>query len=356
MRSVNTVGRDYPPIRDKEGTLLGIVLIFRDITERRDMERTLQEQQTILQTLFDHIPVLVAFFDTTGQLKWGNREWQRVLGWSLEELHSPQRMAELTLDLAQPQEPGAIAKWAAPVWQDIMLRDKDGRLLAISWAQVRLSDGTRIGIGQDITHRKAQETDIQARNQRLEQAMQETEHRVKNNLHSVAALLDLQVLAHPEAVPVQELTRVRTHVTALAAIHDLLTQDVKAGRLLNLISARAMLQKLLPLLQETVGAPRIQWSAEEVSLPIKQSMSLVVVINELVTNAIKHGGQNVELKLARSEDQVTLEVCDDGPGFPQAFPPITAGGFGLEQVGSAHRQGGTDTGSKNTLPNTSGWL
>ena len=81
---------------------------------------------------------------------------------------------------------------------------------------VRLSDGTSIGIGKDVTQRKRAEAlteqhmaQIETLNQRLLQAMRETDHRVKNNLQSIAALLDIQIMDHVEAVPVQELTQVQ---------------------------------------------------------------------------------------------------------------------------------------------------
>ncbi len=68
---------------------------------------------------------------------------------------------------------------------------------------VLLSDGTSIGIGQDITQRKRAEiamgehtTHVEWRNLRMEQAMRESDHRVKNSLQAVAALLDMQVMAY----------------------------------------------------------------------------------------------------------------------------------------------------------------
>ena len=71
---------------------------------------------------------------------------------------------------------------------------KDGRVFDLSWATVGLSDGSRIGIGQDITERKRTEAltgqqtaQIETRVRRLGQAMRETDHRIKNNLQSIAA-------------------------------------------------------------------------------------------------------------------------------------------------------------------------
>ncbi len=331
------------PIRDKAGQLIGVVLIFRDVTERRKIELTVAEQQEILQTLFDHIPVIVTFLDENAQFRWVNREWTRVVGWSLAELQAPERQFAFSpyavvQGIEGASEPAAaLAPQPVLGWRDFQLEVKDGRVLDISWATVRLSDGTSIGIGQDITQHKYQEAQIQARNRRLKQAMQETDHRVKNNLQSVAALLDMQILANEEAVPVKELTQVRMHIITLASIHDMLTHDVKEDTVLSLISAKEALHKLLPMLQKIVGQQRILWSADEVYLPIKHGMSLAVLINELITNAVKHGGQQIELRLDVFEEQVTLEVCDDGPGFPQAFHPSTAASFGLELVETVGR-------------------
>src|SRR5579862_4728488 len=69
-RSIDDSGA---PIRDASGALVGVVLIFRDVTEKRASERTVREQRDILQTLFDHLPLLVAFFDAQGTFKWVNR-------------------------------------------------------------------------------------------------------------------------------------------------------------------------------------------------------------------------------------------------------------------------------------------
>lgn len=193
------------------------------------------------------------------------------------------------------------------------------------------------GLIQEMVKRQEAEGQIEALNQRLQQAMRETDHHVKNNLQSIAALLDLHIMANSDAVSVEELTQLRMHIKTLASIHDMLTQDVKSDPTASFMSARGALQKLLPMLQQVVGTERIQWSADEVYLPIKKGMSLVMLINELVCNAVKHGGHRVEVQLALSETSITLEVRDDGPGFPEGFNSRTEGHFGLELIESVSR-------------------
>ena len=333
------------PIRDNDGHLMGIVLIFRDVTDRRKNEIVLQEQKAILQTLFDHLPVIVTFLDEAAQFKWFNNEWMRVIGWSLEEMRVPERLHEFYSYLPNVPTTAPLSVQLASIgWRECQLKVKDGRLLHLSWSTVRLSDGTSIGIGQDITERKRSEAvkhqrllSVEARNRRLEQAMKETDHRVKNNLQQVAALLDMQMIDHAEAVPLSELMQVRMHILTVASVHDLLVQDIKGEKAASLLSIRHALEKLLPMLQKVVGEERIMWTVADVRLPIKQGMSLAVLINELVTNAVKHGGRRIELTLGLTEGKMTLVVCDDGPGFTEAFHPNTAAQFGLELVESVGR-------------------
>ena len=344
------------PIRNKIGSLIGVVLIFRDVSERHKSEQTLHEQQEILQTLFDHIPVIVTFLDKQHQCKWVNREWTRILGWSLEDMRDSEHLKSFAPCLFEDQDTANPSpQRLAPGWRDLTLTVKEGHAVDLSWTAVFLSDGTSIGIGKDITQRKRAEaltgehtTQIETRNLRLEQAMRESDHRVKNNLQAVAALLDMQVMTHEGTVPVQELTQIRTHIQTLASIHDMLVADVKEAGAVKAMSAKEALQKLLPMLQQIVGKQRIQWTADEVFLPVKQGISLAVLINELINNAVKHGGQKVELHLAVVEKDVTLEVRDDGPGFPLPFSPLTSANFGLELVESVGR---LDLGGRTTYEN-----
>ncbi len=333
------------PILSKDGNLIGVVLIFRDITEKRKGEQTRQEQLEILQTLFDHIPVIVTFLDPDQKFKWVNREWSRVVCWSLEELDDPACAAHIA-PLFTPNEG----------WRDYTLTVKDGHSLELAWAMVRLSDGSSIGIGKDITQRKQDETNISARatkletdNRRMQQAMRETDHRVKNNLQLIVSLLDMQTQEGERVAPQQKLLQVRMHIQTVSAIHNLLVESKhESVGDSNTVSAKDALESLLPMLQQIVGERRIDWSVEDVQLPIKQGLSLAVLINELVSNAVKHGGQHVNLRLGVSDKAVTLEVKDDGPGFLLPFDPFTQSHFGLDLVESV---GQIDLGGKTTYEN-----
>ncbi len=119
-----------------------------------------------------------------------------------------------------------------------------------------------------VRHLEFTET-AEAKAEQLQQAMRETDHRVKNNLQILGAMLDMYVMEHHDTVPVNDLIALRMHIKTLASIHDLLVHNVQHDPAASLMSVQAMLRKLMPMLQQVMGTQHTEWSAEEVQLPIK---------------------------------------------------------------------------------------
>jgi PAS domain S-box-containing protein len=165
------------------GIALDISDSYRQATQRKQQEKALQQQKELLQTIFDHIPVMVAFHDANGQIQLINRELERVLGWSLAELDCRDL---LTFCYPNPKSRQRVVKHllaATGEWQDFKTRTREGYVLDTSWASIRLSDGTSISIGQDVTKRKRTEEVLRSLTQQqrvkalqLEQALTELQH------------------------------------------------------------------------------------------------------------------------------------------------------------------------------------
>ena len=185
---------------------------------------------------------------------------------------------------------------------------------------------------RDFTLRKQHEERIEALNTRLEWAMTETHHRVKNNLQIISAMIDIQSLGRGDFVPVSEYQRLSGQVRALAAVHDLLTADTKAGGDATMISLPVLLETLFSLLRSTEGMYRIETQLEEVRVSSGQGSSLALIVHELVTNAVKHANGKVRITLSKQKGNISLEVCDDGPGFPEGFQLNRSTKAGLELV------------------------
>lgn len=137
------------------------------LQEHQKTEKRLLAQSELLQTIVDHIPLCLSFFNPQGQLQLINREWERVLGWTLEELQEGDILSRFYPDPSDREQAWRFIQQANQEWQDFKTRVKDGRVIDTNWANVRLSDGSLIGIGQDITERKQTENLLRSTQERL---------------------------------------------------------------------------------------------------------------------------------------------------------------------------------------------
>ena len=126
-----------------------------DVTRRRCVERQVRRQRELLKKFFDRIPLVVVIFDSQGRIKMVNREWHRVLGWD-----STGRISEILKAVIRIRTTAA----RRPRTSRGRRRDErlarlrgDGRTLTFSSAVFVLSDGARVGIGQDVTEKRASE-------------------------------------------------------------------------------------------------------------------------------------------------------------------------------------------------------
>ncbi len=162
---------------------------------------------------------------------------------------------------------------------------------------------------------------------RLANAVRETNHRVKNSLQVVAALLDMHLIEGREGINRAELRRLVSQIRAIAAVHDFLSHESQDLS----VNARAFLEKLVTTI--SIGPmPECTLECDEMILPVRQSTALALITNELVSNAGKHGATKVTVRLGTHRGKRYLEVEDNGPGFPPDFDPQAHAHLGLEMV------------------------
>ena len=275
---------------------------------------------------------------------------EKMLGYSVEEWQST---PNFWLSIVHPDDREAAVKEAnrAFTTEDSHTNEfrwitRDGRALNVESYSMVVKDDAGAPVGMrgvtiDVSERKRAEAErgrhleeIESLNVRLRRGMRETHHRVKNNLQAIGALINIQTMEYRDTVPVKELHRLSQHIHALASIHDLLTRQSRSDPEVEDLSVAAALEMLAPTLQSMMKERRLNIVAEDILLPIHHGTTLAVLINELVSNAIKHGEGDVALHFAVSGDRVRLEVTDRGPGFPLNFDPAAAANTGIELITS----------------------
>jgi PAS domain S-box-containing protein len=228
--------------------------------------------------------------------------------------------------------------WSYAVWAiltakehptGVMLQVTDTTATAIFRRQVTAMNEQLVL--SDVRQHGLTET-AEALNARLQRAMLETDHRVKNNLQAVSALAEMQIDEDSPTVPTSALQRIVTHVRTLAALHDILTQKARPHAEDATLSTEVALDSLMPLLQTNVGSRRLRYEIAPVALSPNKSASLSLLVSELVNNALKHGAGDITIELLRAGAEARLVVRDEGKGFPEGFDPRTAAHTGLDLV------------------------
>ena len=190
--------------------------------------------------------------------------------------------------------------------------------------------GLQIGIAVDNARLLEREA-LRAR--QLEAAVQELHHRVKNNLETLSAVLEL---ARGQEGAVGLVDRLLERVGAMAAVHGLLRE----GRWGEEADAAELVNQVVTLIGDSCGHAernvRIAVNAGPCVLPAHQATSLALVTGELVSNALRHAfteeGGEVSVRFGCRDGEAQLVVADNGKGMPPCFDSAGARPMGLQIV------------------------
>ena len=164
--------------------------------------------------------------------------------------------------------------------------------------------------------------------------LREGDHRIKNSLQLVASLMRLQATREPGTSTRFALRAAAARVSSVASIHDAL-QGAGGGDRVDLGATLRKMCASLHAMAGDEGLIQVIVEAEPVELPVALAQPLVLAVNELVVNALRHAftddeAGNVRVNLAASRAEVTLSVTDDGNGLDAKTG--SARGYGMSLV------------------------
>ena len=183
-----TVGQQVTYVQIYLGVAILSSLTLAAVTrERSTSEHALRKEAERFQKVFDNIPVMVVMHDGLGGIEGVNREFERVMGWSAEELARINVLEECYPDPDMRRE--VIEHMGAPQagWRLFKARIKDGRLLETLWANVQLLDGSYLGIGQDVTEQ--QELEAQLRQSQKMEAIGRLSGRIAHDFNNLLTVI-----------------------------------------------------------------------------------------------------------------------------------------------------------------------
>jgi PAS domain S-box-containing protein len=324
------------PMRDARGRIVGASKIARDISERKQAEARLRDSERRLQELLAAIPAAIYTTDADGMVTYYNEAAVELAGRT--PVIGSDRFC-VTWKLYRPdgtplphdQSPMALAlREDRPIrGTEAVAERPDGTRVPFIPYPTPLRDDAGNVVGAinmlvDVSERKQAETQ-----QRI--LLNELNHRVKNNMQMLQSLLYSSARQTQSAEAKKVLAEASGRIAAMAAAQRVLYGTTGATR----FSAREFIEAVCNTARQVMPADvRIVCDAASGEISNDTAVPLALILNELLTNAAKHGGdgrgQNtVRVALTREADAFVLSVADDGPGFDLAAVRSRASGLRL---------------------------
>ncbi|MBM9538277.1 PAS domain S-box protein [Desulfobulbus alkaliphilus] len=340
-------------IHDNNHEPLFFLPIIKDITKRKHAEAALRRNEERYRMQIELAMDGILLSSPQWTITAANRslclmlgmEEKDILGRHIRDLpFTPEslQICPFRLDLLKQGE---------IVNSDRVLIRADNTLVPVEMRTGRLPDGSYQSIVRDITERKQYEHQLADALREKEVLLREVHHRVKNNLAAIISLMDLQRRNLEDAHGQVILTELSNRIRTMSLIHEKL---YRADSLAS-IDFQDYTQALMSHLRTTFGSPDIicRVEAHGVTIPLDLASPCGLIVNELVTNALKyafpegkpHPGNTdcqILVRLLRNDVNYTLTVADNGIGWPTGFDwtkPQTLGMILVRMLGQHQLRG-----------------
>ena len=319
----------------------GIVCVATDITERKKAEAQISK----LFSAVEQCTVSIVITNTNGTIEYVNPEFSLITGYSFEEaigknpqiLKSGEHGPEVYKGLWETITSGKV--W----YGELHNRKKSGELYweSVSIAPVR---DTRdvithfVGVKEDITERRKAEDQIKSSLKEKEILLQEIHHRVKNNLQVIISLLSLQSKDIKDKKVLKMFKESQDRVHSISLVHEGIYRSKDLAHIKLEGYVKKLTSDLLKSYKVNEGIITLKVDAENMSIGIDTSIPCGLIINELLSNSLKHAFPEkrkgeIDIKIHRTGDsEIEMIFRDNGIGLPEKYDFRDSPGFGFRMI------------------------
>jgi PAS domain S-box-containing protein len=339
------------PRFDSSDVFEGYIGSCIDITERKIVEHKHVEQVNFVTTLLNTIPLPVFYKDREGRYIGCNRAFENFMNTNFENVKGKTVFELSPRDIAQKYHEMDEELFNSRGTQSYewVVKSLQDELRYVVFNKATFNDHTGkvaglVGVILDITEQKAYEEMVTTLMKEQDFLLQEKEillkevhHRIKNNMSTIVSLLHLHADSLSEPSAIAALNDARSRVMSMMIIYDKLYRSADFRN----IQVRDYLVNLINEIFSTFPGRKkinIEYVVDDFMLDSKVLFPLGIIINELLTNSMKHafpgereGKVNVTVKIDES-DSIEASVSDDGVGIPESVDLRRTQSFGLNLI------------------------
>ena len=356
------------------GGRIGVGGYIRDISERKQAEsqreaalEALHEMNEIFRLFLKHSPIYVFIKDENIRPIYLSENYEKMLGRPLGEILG-KNMDDLfpsELSRTMIEDDKRLLREGKSFE---FIEELNGRIYStIKFPIIIMGKAKYLaGFTIDITERKQAEEQVQASLREKEVLLKEIHHRVKNNLQIVSGLLTLQAAQINDERLHRLIKESQSRIWTMTLIHQTLYQSDNLADIDMTDYICSLVGNLLSSHAQVAMPPTVSFDLVPVRLVIDKAIPLALIINELVTNALKHAfpdGRPGEIRIALNECRdkacprmgtrlvptdnmgtarcaptYELTVADNGAGLPAGFDPKNQKSLGLQLVDMLTKQ------------------
>ena len=316
-----------------------------EITDRKQAEEQIQQQGEFLKKVLESLTHPFYVIDANDYtIKMANSAA------NLGSLSENSTCYALTHKRSEPcngdEEPCPIKevkKTKKPVTVEHVHYDRDGnvRYIEVHGYPIFDSEGNvsqMIEYCLDITERKQAEEQIKTSLEEKEVLLREIHHRVKNNMQIISSLMRLQSRSIEDEKGIAIFTECQNRVKAMALIHTKLYQSESLSNINFSEYVKELAQNLMDSYDIDPGKIALTTDVEKVSLGVDLAAPCGLLVNELISNSLKHAfpkeaSGEIKIYIHPTENgQIELTISDNGVGFPEELDIRKTKSLGLQLV------------------------
>lgn len=308
-----------------------IITTLLDITQRVQLEKELERNNSLLQAIIDSVPAMITIYDPEIHHIEINNEFKKTTGWTQADFQEQNVMdlvypdpeyREMAVEFMQSLEPG---------FKDIVMTGKDGKKIESIWANVKLDDGRQVGIGIDIRERKKIEKELEEKNAFLTGLNEAFEDFIKIAAHDLRSpiqnMISISNLVNEKNAPEDKMklfnmlvpltNRLQHTVEGLVETVSLQTQqELVATRIQFSDLWLGVTQELVSEISNFKGKITTEFN---VAVICYVEVYLFSILRNLISNSIKYseGSENptINISTKKAGEYILLKVDDNGIGI-----------------------------------------
>lgn len=312
-----------------------------DVTARKNAQYTVKEQRQQARMLFDQAPLGMLLVDIHHGVVDANPAALRLLGFPRDELVGLNASDIIDASIEgslTPDQTLMMMDAGKAVTLERRYRTRDGNRIDVMVSMGKIAgfldkDVSYVVMFEDITSQKRIESDLRKTLQEKEFLMKEIYHRTKNNLMMVSSLISLKAMALGGDVDLSDL---KGQIDAIEGIYERLSQSDNVAY----VDFGDYLEDILVSVFAARGV-EVKSDIGMTQMPIRMALLLGLIVNELATNAMKHGFSDdkaaifsVQMRSLPKESRYELVLANSGRPFPESASLDNPTTLGLQLVTS----------------------